>query len=401
MKKLLISTALVLTISTNANAYDRFLKLRNSQPSVEVNYGALKYIQEPMPMGEISAQTRPEKIVKRPVKPAKGTEHKPAVSKAVELEKPAPAPEKAVEAPKPIEIQKPAPAPEMPAISKPETAPAPLLEPFKSPDLNKLEAPAPEKLPELKMPEKLPEKPLEMPKLSEIKLPEPIKAPAPAAISAPAFPPITPPTTTNSGSTTASNTVVLPPLFPNGSDAKTAPTAITPPPAPAALPPLQNLLKDNNDNIEIPKLPNTGGDNSSDLANVPAPKITDVQVKTELTQPTQIAQAPSAQETSFSFPFNETETELPLAEQTRLLEVATILKSNPNMEMTVNSFASGSEEQSSQSKRTSLSRALSVRRFMLEQKVESKQIIIRPNGNNSGNGLPDRVDIQVSKKVGA
>jgi outer membrane protein OmpA-like peptidoglycan-associated protein len=232
-----------------------------------------------------------------------------------------------------------------------------------------------------------------MPKLSE-----PVKALAPIAPAPIAPAQIAPAQIAPPSAKANPNEVVLPPLFPNDSGAKT--TAITPPPAPASLPPLKKLFDENADNIEIPKLPDTSADNSSDLANVPAPLISDVQMNNQLPKTAELAQVP-AQDISFSFPFNETETELPLAEQARLLEVATALKSNPNMEMTVNSYASGSEEQSSQSKRTSLARALSVRRFMLEQKVESKQIIIRPNGNNSGTGLPDRVDIQVSAKIGA
>ena len=569
MKKLLITTALVLTISSNANAYDRFVKYRqHGAPSIEINYGALQYLQPDRAFGNISANVRPETIKKLPAKPFKNTENKPIVAKPVETAKPAPIPMPPVppmaiqpvpqtivpvitpDAPKvaniqtqppkiiqpnvafpatiepkkpelklpelkapteppklalpPVKAEVPAPLTPTPAIpklpvptiEKPKAQTAPVvvppvnnnvpLEMPKLPELSKTvdvpklpvaapKAPAippisfdtgkadiqipkfdvpklpaanpntpnvpalkaikpvvaevPAKAPEVKLPEiKAPEAKLPDIKVPDFKMPElpkPTVNAIPATTAAPALTapkaattrtsaptlPTLPPLNAPSAPTANGNQVVLPPLFPADSKATAAAKTSSAAQTTASLPPVNQLFGTNSDKIEMPKLPTAivtakSDTKLADLPNIPAPKAEDVQINKDLAKAPVLAQAvppaaTTAKPTSFTFPFNETETELPLSEQGRLLEVADTLKTDKAMTLTVSAYASGTAEQSSQAKRTSLARALSVRRFMLERNVESSQIVIRPYGNDSGNGVPDRVDIQVGKKVGA
>jgi outer membrane protein OmpA-like peptidoglycan-associated protein len=69
------------------------------------------------------------------------------------------------------------------------------------------------------------------------------------------------------------------------------------------------------------------------------------------------------------------------------------LKSNPGLRIQLLAHASGTEEAASQARRLSLSRALVVRSFLIEQGLPSIRIDVRALGNK-GSGKPaDRVDL--------
>lgn len=61
----------------------------------------------------------------------------------------------------------------------------------------------------------------------------------------------------------------------------------------------------------------------------------------------------------------------------------------------VKAYAAGTAEAASKARRTSLSRALAVRTFLIENGVRSTRIDVRALGNKAEGGPPDRVDIEV------
>ena len=63
--------------------------------------------------------------------------------------------------------------------------------------------------------------------------------------------------------------------------------------------------------------------------------------------------------------------------------------------MQVKAFAGGSSGSPSAARRLSLSRALAVRSFLIEEGVRSTRIDVRALGNRSKGGPPERVDVFV------
>lgn len=177
----------------------------------------------------------------------------------------------------------------------------------------------------------------------------------------------------------------------------------------AALPSLDELFGndntkqiDNEDRIVVPPAPK--------VSAVPAPppvkepKVGKPEIDTVMIKPQELPKIslPSFSEDKphLSVPFAEAEVEFPISEQARLIEVVEMMNSDESLVVKVVAFASGTEEQASQAKRTALARALSVRKIFKERNIASDRMIIRPLGNKAADGVPDRVDIFLSKKTG-
>jgi len=93
-----------------------------------------------------------------------------------------------------------------------------------------------------------------------------------------------------------------------------------------------------------------------------------------------------------SVPFDEDQTDLPNAPQETLDRVAALLLGNVRARATVRAFADGGGD-ANQARRTSLSRALSVRAYLIDKGVSSARIDVRALGDQYGAGRKDRVDI--------
>jgi hypothetical protein len=61
-------------------------------------------------------------------------------------------------------------------------------------------------------------------------------------------------------------------------------------------------------------------------------------------------------------------------------------------------YAEGDEDTASKARRLSLSRALAVRSFLIDQGVRSTRIEVRALGNKVPEGAPDRVDVLLQKR---
>lgn len=91
--------------------------------------------------------------------------------------------------------------------------------------------------------------------------------------------------------------------------------------------------------------------------------------------------------------FNTTETGVPLSMKPQLTELATKLKANDKLRVTLIAYASGTPEQASTARRVSLSRGLAVRAFLIDQGISNLRINVQASGNRNPGGEADRVDV--------
>jgi len=69
------------------------------------------------------------------------------------------------------------------------------------------------------------------------------------------------------------------------------------------------------------------------------------------------------------------------------------MAANKTKVLNIIAYASGTAEQAGAATRTSLARGLAVRRFFLDRNIDRERINVRPLGNKSTEGVPNRVDI--------
>jgi|GEM_PF-2696413 len=95
--------------------------------------------------------------------------------------------------------------------------------------------------------------------------------------------------------------------------------------------------------------------------------------------------------------FKPTETAVPLSIKNEMSSLVERLKDNEDERATLIAYASGVGDQSSTSRRVSLSRALSVRSSLIEQGISPLRINLLAEGDKNPGGEPDRVDIFLRK----
>jgi outer membrane protein OmpA-like peptidoglycan-associated protein len=96
--------------------------------------------------------------------------------------------------------------------------------------------------------------------------------------------------------------------------------------------------------------------------------------------------------------FGMEETNLPASASSPLNELATLLKVDGTLRVQLMAYASSVDGSPSSVRRKSLSRALSVREFLMDQGVQSTRIEVRALGDQIEGGAPDRVDAVVEKR---
>jgi outer membrane protein OmpA-like peptidoglycan-associated protein len=69
------------------------------------------------------------------------------------------------------------------------------------------------------------------------------------------------------------------------------------------------------------------------------------------------------------------------------------LNADENLRVQLLAYASGTDDEASQARRISLSRALAVRSYLIKQGVRSTRMDVRALGNNVKDSPQDRVDI--------
>lgn len=215
---------------------------------------------------------------------------------------------------------------------------------------------------------------------------------------------------------------------PTGSAAKVSPpqaAVVAPDPAPrqkvtaARLEPLPTAAAD--DEIPpAPNLPSAASDEGAPLADTPladtpladtpladtrtAPPRADVQGTGDSASDTLATSAgpgPEAPPQIVALPppaelrlvFEAGATDLSEAAKGELLVLAQSLLQHPEDRIQLLAYAQGPAEATSQARRLSLSRALTVRSFLIKERVPAAQIDVRAMGNQAQDGPPDRVDV--------
>ncbi len=112
-------------------------------------------------------------------------------------------------------------------------------------------------------------------------------------------------------------------------------------------------------------------------------------------QKEQVAAVPKEQknEQTTSVAFAADSTELSVKDKEVLTELAQRLNDNSEVRLQLLAYANDDGEGAQTARRLSLSRALVVRRFLVEQGVSASRVQVRALGNQAIDGVPDRVDI--------
>ena len=212
-------------------------------------------------------------------------------------------------------------------------------------------------------------------------------SPPPPTVTTPPSPPSlgTPPAASNAPAEVTTPTTnapaVTPPLAPRSTTATptlssappaAAPTATPAPPATAA--------------AEQPTPAATPSPAPRAAASAPAaPAQRMAALPSGQTEPGQIGQ----------IPFTAGAADLPADGKAVLDEAATKLKQDDEARLQIVAYASGGDDSGSQARRLSLSRALAVRSYLIDQGVRSTRMDVRALGNHVPSGSADRVDILV------
>ena len=108
--------------------------------------------------------------------------------------------------------------------------------------------------------------------------------------------------------------------------------------------------------------------------------------------------AVTSQENLSSIAFDKDSARLPDSSKENLARLASRMTEDATLEVQLLAYAAGDEENASKARRLSLSRALAVRSFLIDQGVRSTRIEVRALGNKVPEGSPDRVDIVGQKR---
>ncbi|HIJ63071.1 MAG TPA: OmpA family protein [Rhodospirillaceae bacterium] len=95
--------------------------------------------------------------------------------------------------------------------------------------------------------------------------------------------------------------------------------------------------------------------------------------------------------------FEKDQARLPDDARASLTRLAGRMAAEPTVEVQLLAYAEGDENSASKARRLSLSRALAVRSFLIDQGVRSTRIEVRALGNKVSDGPSDRVDLVIQK----
>ncbi len=90
--------------------------------------------------------------------------------------------------------------------------------------------------------------------------------------------------------------------------------------------------------------------------------------------------------------------ELPATANSVLDRAASDMKRDDNIRLQIVAYATGGDESGSQARRLSLSRALAVRSYLIDQGIRSTRMDVRALGSRAPEGPSDRVDIVIVRR---
>lgn len=101
---------------------------------------------------------------------------------------------------------------------------------------------------------------------------------------------------------------------------------------------------------------------------------------------------------NYTIPFEPDGAILSDASRNAMVTLSKQMNSDPAVSVQLLAYAEGDEDNASKARRLSLSRALAVRSFLIDQGVRSTRIEVRALGNKVPDGPADRVDVLVQKR---
>ena len=110
------------------------------------------------------------------------------------------------------------------------------------------------------------------------------------------------------------------------------------------------------------------------------------------------ATGPLSDGDSLRIVFDAETSKLPQAARDSLLNMATKMQAQENLRLQLLAYAGNADTSASAARRLSLSRALAVRSFLIENGVRSTRIDVRALGNKSTDAITERVDITVVER---
>ncbi|MED5396591.1 MAG: OmpA family protein [Pseudomonadota bacterium] len=96
--------------------------------------------------------------------------------------------------------------------------------------------------------------------------------------------------------------------------------------------------------------------------------------------------------------FGASETKLPATAKASLSSLATAIENDSDLRLQLMAYAGGDGLSASKSRRLSLSRALSVRSFLIENGVRSTRVDVRALGNKTIDKPINRVDVNIAER---
>jgi len=96
--------------------------------------------------------------------------------------------------------------------------------------------------------------------------------------------------------------------------------------------------------------------------------------------------------------FGDTETKLPDADKANLQTLVTAVRDKKDLRLQLLAYAGGKDLSTSKARRLSLSRALSVRSFLIDNGIRSTQIDVRALGNKTTEKPVNRVDLNLARR---
>jgi outer membrane protein OmpA-like peptidoglycan-associated protein len=98
-----------------------------------------------------------------------------------------------------------------------------------------------------------------------------------------------------------------------------------------------------------------------------------------------------------SMVFKPTETALPLTMKEGMDKMVAKLRADEKLRVNILAYASAAADQANTARRVSLSRALSVRAYLIDNGINNLRINVQAEGDKNPGGAPDRVEIWLVK----
>lgn len=118
----------------------------------------------------------------------------------------------------------------------------------------------------------------------------------------------------------------------------------------------------------------------------------------EVASTTPITSTPSKPGDSLLIPFDANDAKLPAELKTHLADLADGIREDKDIRLQLMAYAGGDSISAGKARRMSLSRALSVRSFLIENGIRSTRIDVRALGNKTTTDPINRVDVNISKR---